>query len=414
MAIQGLFFLEEGETATSDILTAREFRDWIKELAVKPKLIVLTACHTGNPGVYGILGLATRLLDAGVEAVVSMQTALYTDEARDFTQAFYQALVTSFCVDDAVSAGRQALRKYQSATDVNKLIHSSLEHTVETDLALSRWRPVSFTTLMNSKEIHNTLSLPAWSVPTLFLQGEGWLGLELPKSPFCWPVDNKAMIYVEEGRFYVDKFPVTREEYRKFATETNRPIPVWERVGESLLEGLFGRYFELTDAIKKSWEPNLPATGVTLEDAKAYAAWARKHLPTPNEWQEAALSGCSDKTTYYPWGNTLTERVCNTREARFNQLWPVTLSEQFGNCSKTNVCDIVGNASEWTQDENRQVYLCGGSFKDWGEKCTVKTRRLITTSNLAGDSIGFRCAASLTEWRNILSMKAESKSVKEH
>jgi len=404
MAIQGLFYLEEGETATSDMLTAREFRDWIKESAIKPRLVVLTACHSGNPSAHGILGLVTRLLDAGVEAVVSMQTALYTDEARDFTQAFYQALVTSFSVDDAVRAGRKALHKYQSQTDFGKIIHSGSENAEEKQ-PLGRLRPIDFTTVVDGKRCSNPLYLPAWSVPTLFLQGEGWLGLELPDSPFKWPVDGKAMIYVEEGRFYVDKYPVTREEYRKFAQATNRPIPNWGEVDESLLEGLFGRYFEITDATRKSWEPNLPATNVALEDARAYAAWAGKHLPTPDEWEEAALSGCSDKKTPYPWGNNLTERVCNTREGGFHQLWPVIFSGEFDSCSKAGVCDVVGNASEWTQDEDGQVHICGGSFKNWGEKCTVQTLHLINNPNLARDSIGFRCAASLTEWMNIISRK---------
>ncbi len=411
MAIQGLFYLEEDETATSDILTAREFGDWIRESAIKPRLVVLTACHSGNPGIYGILGLVTRLLDAGVEAVVSMQTALYTDEARDFTQAFYQALVTSFSVDDAVRAGRKALQKYEGQADFGKMIHISSEKAAEKQ-SLGHLHPIDFTTVVDGKRCSNPLYLPAWSVPTLFLQGEGWLGLELPETPFTWPVDGKAMIYVEEGRFYMDKYPVTREEYRKFAQATNRPIPNWEKVDESLLEDLFGRYFEVTDAIKKSWEPNLPATDITLEDAQAYAAWAGKHLPTPDEWQAAALSGCSQKGVPYPWGNNLNDRVCNTRESRFHQLWPVTFSGEFDSCSEAGVCDIVGNASEWTQDEAGQVYICGGSFKDWGEKCTVQTRRLIKNPNLTGDSIGFRCAASLTEWMNILS-ENKSESTKE-
>jgi hypothetical protein len=409
---QGMFYLEESETPTADILTAREFGDWIKESAVKPRLIVLTACHSGNPSVFGILGLVTRLLDAGVEAVVSMQTALYTDEARDFTQAFYQALVTSFSIDDAVRAGRKALEKHSSPTDSGKLIHSGLENAKDSQ-PLGRWHPMPFTTVVNGKEIQNLLSLPAWSVPTLFLQGDGWLELELPESPFTWPIDNKAMIFVEEGRFYVDKYPVTRAEYRKFAQATDRSIPNWGKADESLLGDLFGRYFEITDVIKESWEPNLPATNVTLENARAYAAWAGKYLPTPDDWQQAALSGCSDKSALYPWGNDLGEKVCNIREGHFHQLWPVVLSgERFDSCSNAGVCDVVGNASEWTQDEDGQVYICGGSFKDWGEKCTVQTRRLITNPNLTGDSIGFRCAASLTEWMAIIS-RSKSESTKE-
>ena len=174
------------------------------------------------------------------------------------------------------------------------------------------------------------------------------------------------------------------------------------------LENLLTKYFNITDAIKKSWDPNLPATHITVEDALAYTVWAGKHLPTPEEWQQAALSGCSDKSMLYPWGNNLTERVCNTREGRYHQLWPVILSgERFDSCSAAGVCDVVGNASEWTQGEDGQTYVCGGSFKDYGEKCTVQTRRLISNLYLSGDGIGFRCAATLTEWMEAEKGKSE-------
>ena len=410
---QGIFYLEEAEAPTSDILTGREFKDCIEEAAIKPKLVVLVACHSGNPSFYGILGLVTRLLDAGVETVVSMQTALYTDEARDFSQAFYHALVESYSVDDAVRAGRRALQAYQSPADAGKFIRSGSAGERETQEPVGRWRPVSFTTLVDGVEIQNSLSLPAWSVPTLFLQGEGWLGPELPASPYAWPADHKEMIYVEEGRFYMDKYPVTREQYRSFASDTGRPIPRWKKVDEQALRNLLDRYFHVTEAIGESWEPNLPATNVTTEDALAYAAWAGKHLPTPAEWQQAALSGCSDKRMLYPWGNDLAERVCNTREGRSHQLWPVILSgERFDTCSAAGVCDVVGNASEWTPGEDGQTYVCGGSFKDYGEKCTVQTCRLITNPHLSGDSIGFRCAANLIEWKDATS-KSKSESAKE-
>jgi formylglycine-generating enzyme required for sulfatase activity len=96
--------------------------------------------------------------------------------------------------------------------------------------------------------------------------------------------------------------------------------------------------------------------------------------------------------------------VSNTREARTHQLWPVILSgEYFKSGNEAGVCDIVGNASEWTQDKGGQTYICGGSFKDWPKQCSVKTLRSIMDQYFSSESLGFRCAASLTEWMNVIS-----------
>ncbi len=51
------------------------------------------------------------------------------------------------------------------------------------------------------------------------------------------------------------------------------------------------------------WD-NKPVTWVSLEDARAYAAWAGKRLPHEWEWQFAAQSADG---RLYPWGNSWDE-----------------------------------------------------------------------------------------------------------
>lgn len=390
---QGVFYLEEDEVPVSGILTGTALQQEIHKSKIKPRLVVLMACHSGNSGVFGVLGLASKIFDVGVEAVLSMQTALYTDESRVFTETFYKFLFESRSIDLAVCMARQELRKIYDPD--NKTTHVICIGESKGNSSI-RQHPMKFVTSPDIDSI-TILSIPNWSVPALSLQGDGFLNLEIPLS-LNWSKDKKEMIYVEEGCFYMDKYPVTRGEYRTFAMATNRPIPDWKRIDDVSLREFAERHkLDVTDKARESWEDNLPATNITFMDALAYAAWAGKHIPTPHEWQQAALSGCENKNAPYPWGSNLSERVANTGERRSRQLWPVFFSERFRNCSDAGVCDIVGNVAEWTRDEDGRTYVCGGSFKDWGEMCTVHTCRPVP-DGLSRESIGFRCAANLDEW----------------
>jgi iron(II)-dependent oxidoreductase len=89
--------------------------------------------------------------------------------------------------------------------------------------------------------------------------------------------------------FYIDKYPVTNAEFKKFLDATHyRP----KDDGNFLKDWKDGNY---PDGAAKR-----PVTWVSLEDARAYAKWAGKRLPHEWEWQYAA-QGQDDRI--YPWGN---------------------------------------------------------------------------------------------------------------
>jgi len=77
--------------------------------------------------------------------------------------------------------------------------------------------------------------------------------------------------------FYIDKYPVTNAEYKKFLDAT-RYHPADDM--NSLKGWQNGAYPE--------GAANKPVTWVSIEDAKAYAKWAGKRLPHEWEWQYAA------------------------------------------------------------------------------------------------------------------------------
>jgi len=73
-------------------------------------MVFLNACETAGSGFRaGIPSLASMLANKGVPLVLAMQHEIPNDDALSFVRSFYDALVDTGSVDDAVSRGRQAI-----------------------------------------------------------------------------------------------------------------------------------------------------------------------------------------------------------------------------------------------------------------------------------------------------------------
>jgi formylglycine-generating enzyme required for sulfatase activity len=102
---------------------------------------------------------------------------------------------------------------------------------------------------------------------------------------------------------------------------------------------------------------NHPVVHVSFADARAYAAWAGKELPSEAEWEFAARGGLEDAE--FAWGHELTpggKHMANTwqgefphqnrNEDGFARTSPVTAFPPNG----YGVHDMIGNVWEWTAD----------------------------------------------------------------
>ncbi len=100
-----------------------------------------------------------------------------------------------------------------------------------------------------------------------------------------------------------------------------------------------------------------PVVQVSLEDARAYAAWAHRALPTETQWEYAARGGLDGKE--YAWGDALTPAgtfMANTWQGVF----PLVDTGDDGHTGRAPVgCyaangyglhDMIGNVWEWTAD----------------------------------------------------------------
>ena len=213
-------------------------------------------------------------------------------------------------------------------------------------------------------------------------------------------ITNKQfMSFVEETGFITDAekpqagFGGPGGAVFSFPTPQNRS---WWR----FVEGANWKHPEGPDSTIKGKELH-PVVQVTLNDAKAYAKWAGRRLPTEEEWEFAAKAG-SD--FIYVWGNELTpneEEKANTWQGAF----PIENTEDDGfgsrapiGCFEPNkfgLYDMIGNVWEWTETEweNKQSHVIkGGSFLCAENYCRRyrASARQGQESNFPTNHIGFR------------------------
>lgn len=183
---------------------------------------------------------------------------------------------------------------------------------------------------------------------------------------------NAKKIFLDS--FLIDKVPVTNIQYQKFIKATGyHPPEHWE-------EG----------KIQKG-EEDYPAYNVSWHDAKAYANFANKRLPTEEEWEKAARG--NDKRLY-PWGNNFNVNFCNI--LRKNKGVSSVTKYNLGK-SYYGLLDMAGNVWEWTEsktDKKNHYAVKGGSWSDNEEtaQCHYKGSQL---SEKKYDNLGFRCAKDI-------------------
>jgi len=120
--------------------------------------------------------------------------------------------------------------------------------------------------------------------------------------------------------YYIDKTEVTNAAYQQYSTARGRPLP----------EGFpqdRGAY---------------PVTDITIDDARDFAKWAGKRLPTMLEWEKAAR-GTDGRL--YPWGNDAGAQNANLSQGETRgALRPA--DDAGKDVSPFGLLNMGGNASE--------------------------------------------------------------------
>ena len=193
--------------------------------------------------------------------------------------------------------------------------------------------------------------------------------------------------------FYIDKYPVTNAEFKKFLDSTHYHPKDDLNFLRDWKDGSY----------PKGWE-NKPVTWVSQEDARAYASWAGKRLPHEWEWQYAA-QGTDGRL--YPWGNEWDDSAVPVPDKSRTMRGPDSVDGHPKGASPFGVIDMVGNIWQWTEEfvdeHTRGGILRGGSYYQpqgsiWYFPQAYKLNEhgkllLMSPSMDRSEGVGFRCAA---------------------
>ncbi len=278
-------------------------------------------------------------------------------------------------------------------TDVSPSILAVLYRAIERDLD-RRWQ--------NAGEFRRSLAdaFEKSYHPVLVVESEGHARE---------PASTEGMVFLEGGSFlmgsneapeespefethvdpfYMDITPVTVEAFAKFLKDTGAPEP------------MLWNHTELSGATQ-------PVVGVSWHQAKAYAAWIGKQLPTETQWEFAARG---KENRPYPWGTVKPETSrCNFRD--YLGIPSIVTMHEDG-MTPEGVKDMAGNVFEWTLDpfvpygtpkekaaEVPLRVVRGGSWHSSPQelRCTFR-KGLFPEAQLT--TVGFRCVLpARPEWK---------------
>ena len=192
--------------------------------------------------------------------------------------------------------------------------------------------------------------------------------------------------------YLMDIYPVTNVQYEKFLKKSGyKPkdssgfLKHW--INGKSLEG----------------QENYPVVYVSREDARAYAHWAGKRLPTEIEWQYAAQTTAHFN---WPWGMKYDSLMCNPGNGR-----PEPVGAYSHAANPYGLQDLTGSVWQLTNDKYESgsytySILKGGSYfkptSSWwyvkGGPQPLQHRQILLHVSAGFErnaTVGFRCVADL-------------------
>jgi gamma-glutamyl hercynylcysteine S-oxide synthase len=212
---------------------------------------------------------------------------------------------------------------------------------------------------VQQKESSNPVTPPADHRSIEIPAGKVTLGLASRGNSFGWDNEYEAHT-LDVPAFAIDQYKVTNQQYLDFITaggyenksfwgdkdwswrsehEISYPA-FWKRSGD---QWLYRTMFNDVP-LPLDWP-----VYVSQAEAKAYASWAGKLLPSEAEWQRAASATPHGKERLYPWGSEAPAPESGNFD--FQRWNPAPVNAFPAGGSAFGVQGMVGNGWEWTSTE---------------------------------------------------------------
>lgn len=392
-------------------------------------LVFLNACETGQGAVEltRIGGWAHRFLELGAGAFLGPLWSIEDRRGLAFARAFYDRFLSGVPLGEAVHGARLEL-KAENPSDPHRLAYvvygdpdarclpsqgASAPAAVEPPPPMeaeepppaekpSRRDPAPRAASPPVAEDSRTARVSAAASPSSPAPGaehvheaDGSVLVYVPAGQYSLGAENldewaRPVHWVELSAFWISRFPVTNEQYRRFLeANPERPEPpFWH--------------------LEVFADPRQPVVGVTWEDAMSYCRWAGLRLPTEAQW-EAAARGPDCRP--YPWGKeTPTPDRANFGGDRGR---PTPVDAFPAGRGPFGTQDQAGNVWEWCVDGfSRTAYrergdgardpmaaaghgtcvVRGGSWQDPPSELH-SAHRQYGTATITFNNQGFRCVA---------------------
>ena len=249
----------------------------------------------------------------------------------------------------------------------HRLMHAETLAYMLHQLPLDRKIPHNESLQLASSPIaHRMIEIP---------EGEVTLGLSRNSGEFGW--DNEFESHrVNVPAFSIDKYKVTNRQYLEFIEaggyetrdfwvndeRSDRPEDAdWQwRVKQNVSHPAFWKrendqWFYRTMFADVHLPLDWPVY-VSQAEAKAYAKWAGKALPTEAEWHRAAHGTPDGGERAYPWGDQTPGEEMRDESSSFGNFdfarWsPVPVNAFPESQSAFGIDGMVGNGWEWTSTE---------------------------------------------------------------
>jgi formylglycine-generating enzyme required for sulfatase activity len=158
--------------------------------------------------------------------------------------------------------------------------------------------------------------------------------------------------------FFIDETEVSNADFAEFCRANQCPVP--------------------------AGPADLPVVNVTVAQARAYAQWKGKRLPTALEWERAARGIDGNR---FPWGDATDPSRANVRD---NPVLSQHVLMPVRSFAASPLFQLVGNAWEIVEGASAPE-IRGGSFNTPLADAATSQGKPVP-ENYSADDVGFRCA----------------------